>query len=73
MRNYADEVLFIVTAKVEQYIQRSPSVTANRSVTYSGNSTSAARALLRAHWVLVDESLQLVWSEDHEEPLRRVA
>jgi hypothetical protein len=73
MRNYADEILFIETAKVEQHIQRSPSVTANRRITYSGNSTSAARPLLRARWVLVDESLQLIWSEDHEEPLRRVA
>ena len=73
MRNYADEVRFIETAKVEQHIQRSPSVTAKRRVTYSGNSTCAARPLLRARWMLVDETLKLIWSEDYEEPLRRVA
>ena len=73
MRNYADEVLFIEIAKAKQHFQRSQSVTAKRRIARSGNSASSARPLLRVRWVLVDESLQLAWSEDHEEPLRRVA
>lgn len=73
MRNYADELLFIETARAEQRIQRSQPVTSNNRFSHSGNSTSTGRPVLRARWVLVDETLQLIWSEDHEEPLRRVA
>jgi hypothetical protein len=73
MRNYDDELLFIETARAEQRIQRSQPITSNHRFSQSGNSTSTGRPVLRARWVLVDEKLQLIWSEDHEEPLRRVA
>jgi molybdopterin biosynthesis enzyme len=73
MHNYADEVLFVETAKAEQRIQRSQPATLNHRFSRPGNSTSTGRPVLRARWVLVDETLQLIWSEDHEEPLKRVA
>jgi hypothetical protein len=73
MRNHADELLFIETAKAGQPIERTQVGTSNRHCSRPGNSTPAGRPVLRARWVLVDETLKLVWSEDHEEPLRRVA
>ena len=73
MRNFADELLFIETARAEQRIQRPQPVTSNDCLSRPGNSTSGGRPVLRARWVLVDETLQLIWCEDHEQPLRRVA
>jgi hypothetical protein len=73
MRNFADELLFIETARAEQRIQRPQPVTSNDCLSCPGNSTSGGRPVLRARWVLVDETLQPIWCEDHEEPLRRVA
>jgi len=73
MRNFADELLFIETARAEQRTQRPQPVTSNDCLSCPGNSTSGGRPVLRARWVLVDETLQLIWCEDHEEPLRRVA
>ena len=73
MRNFADELLFIETARAEQRIQRPQPVTSNDCLSCPGNSTSGGRPVLRARWVLVDETLQLIWCEDHEQPLRRVA
>ena len=73
MRNYADELHFIETVRAEQRIQRSQPVTLNHRFSHSENATSTGRPVLRARWVMVDEMLQLIWWEDHEEPLRRVA
>jgi hypothetical protein len=73
MRNYADELHFIETVRAEQRIQRSQPVTSNHRFSHSGNATSTGRPVLRARWVLVDETLQLIWSEDREEPLRCAA
>jgi hypothetical protein len=73
MRNYANELLFIETVRTEQDLEPTQVGNANRHGSSSHNSSTAGRPVLRAHWVLVDETLKLVWSEDHEEPLRRVA
>jgi len=73
MRNYADELLFIESAKAQQRIQQPQPVASNDCLSRPGNSTSDGRPVLRARWVLVDEMLKLIWTEDHEEPLRRVA
>jgi len=73
MRNYAEEILFIETARAEQSMQRLRPAISHHGFSRSGNSTSTARPVLRARWVLVDETLKLVWSEDREEPLRRAA
>jgi hypothetical protein len=73
MRNDHNELLFIETARAEQHIQRSQPAASNHRFSHSGNSTSTGRPVLRARWVLVDETLELIWSEDREEPLRRAA
>jgi hypothetical protein len=73
MRNHADELRFIETARAGQRIQQSPPVTLNNCLARPGNSTPVGRVVLRGRWVLVDETLKLIWSEDYEEPLRRVA
>jgi hypothetical protein len=73
MRNFAAELLFIETAKAEQPIQRAQPVTSNDCLSRPGNSTSGGRPVLRARCMLVDDTLQLIWTEDREEPLRRVA
>jgi hypothetical protein len=73
MRNDADELFFIETAGAQQHIERTHVGTSNRHFSRSGYSTPAGRPVLRARWVLVDETLMLIRSEDHEEPLRRAA
>jgi hypothetical protein len=73
MRNYANEVLFMEIARAVQRIPRSQPVTSNRPLSPAANSTSTGRPVLRARWVLADDKLKLIWSEDCEEPLRRVA
>jgi hypothetical protein len=73
MRNHADELRFIETARAGQRIQQSQPVTLNNCLARPGNSTPAGGVVLRSRWMLVDETLKLIWSEDYEEPLRRVA
>ena len=73
MRNYPDEVVLMEIARAERRIQRSHAVTPNPRSSRTGKSELADCPVLRARWVLVGEKLQLVWSEDYDEPLRRAA
>ncbi len=73
MRNYPDEVVLMEIARAERRVQRSHAVTPNLRSSRTGKSALADCPVLRARWVLVDETLQLVWSEDYDEPLRRAA
>jgi hypothetical protein len=70
MRNYADEILFIETARTERFV---PILASSETCSHTENANHPARPLLRAQWVLVDGKLELRWSDDREEPLRCAA
>jgi len=73
MRNYADELLTMVAVWTEPRIRRSQSSTDTRACRQPVESKQAVRPVVRARWILVDGTLQLIWSEAHEEPLRCAA
>jgi hypothetical protein len=70
MRNYADEILLIKTARTEP---RTSILTSSETCPHAEKANYPARPLLRAQWVLVDGKLELRWSDDREEPLRCAA
>jgi hypothetical protein len=73
MRNYADEILFIETARTKRCAPRISILASNDTCSRPEGAKSAPRPLLRAQWVLVDGKLELHWSDDREEPLRCAA
>jgi hypothetical protein len=73
MRNYADEILFIETARTRQCVPRTTLSTLADSRSQPEKVKSAVRRNLKCRWVLVDEKLVLLWTNDLEEPLRCAA
>ena len=73
MRNYADEILFIETARTERCAPRASILASNDHCSEPERAKWAARPLLRAQWVVVDGKLEPRWSDDREEPLRCAA
>lgn len=73
MRNYADEILFIKTARTERFVPRTSILASSETCSRAEKANHPARPLLRAQWVLVDGKLELRWSDDREEPLRCAA
>ena len=73
MRNNADEILFIETARRERFLPRTSILASSETCSHTENANHPARPLLRAQWVLVDGKLELRWSDDREEPLRCAA
>jgi hypothetical protein len=73
MRNYADEILFIETARTKRCAPQTSILASNHNCSQPGGEKCAPRPLLRARWVLLDGKLELRWSDDREEPLRCAA
>ena len=73
MRNYADEILFVETARTERCAPRTSILASNDNCSQPERAKCTPRPLLRAQWVLVDGKLELRWSDDREEPLRCAA
>jgi hypothetical protein len=73
MRNYADEIHFIETVRTRRCVPRTTLSTSSDSSSQAEEVKGTIRRKLKCRWVLVDEKLELVWSEDREEPLRWAA
>lgn len=73
MCNYADEILFIETARTKRCAPQTSILASNHNCSQPEGEKCAPRPLLRAQWVLLDGKLELRWSDDREEPLRCAA
>lgn len=73
MRNYADEILFLETVRTRQCMPRTAHFTCSDSRSQPEKLKRAVRPNLKCQWILVDEELELLWSDDREEPLRCAA
>ncbi len=73
MRNYADEILFIETVRTRRSVQRTALSASSDSGSQPKRVKGTVRPNLKCRWVLVDEKLELLWSDDREEPLRCAA
>jgi hypothetical protein len=73
MRNDADEILFIETARTKRCASQTSILASNDNCSEREGEKRAPRPLLRAQWVLLDGKLELRWSDDREEPLRCAA
>jgi hypothetical protein len=72
MRNHADEMLFIGTERKQPH--REGKVFAfGDARSQSSTPKCASTRGLRSRWVMVDGKLELIWSGDEGEPLRRIA
>ena len=73
MRNYAEEIFLLEAVRTERAIQRSKLPTSIHSCGQPAKAKRTERPVLRCRWAMVDGILKLIWSEDHEEPLRCAA
>ncbi len=73
MRNYADEILFIVIARAERCAPQTTILPSHDTCAHIDEAKRPICPGLRARWVLVDGKLELRWSDDWDEPLRCAA